>query len=305
MLAHDYLGGDMKGLRRFLGVLVMIAGVLGLVISIVGLVAIWAVKPTVAEYADSTITTLIASVDTSQQVMEITAEALGATVESVDALSTMLSTTATTVEDTQPVLNQFNLIMSDTLPSSLQAASDSLKTAQQAAGVLDSAIKSLDTFRFLMSSVPLVGGFIEQPAQAYNPEIPLADSLGDLAANLEGLPEMFVSMSEDMENATTNMVTIQTNLTTMSESVGQISVSLSEYEQMVSQSKSSMNNVVSILENIQLNLDSILNSVAIGLSVFFFWLLAAQVVILSQGWELYQGTTDRMEGEIEVAPEAA
>jgi hypothetical protein len=305
MLAHDYLGGDMKGLRRFLGVLVMIAGVLGLVISIVGLVAIWAVKPTVAEYADSTITTLIASVDTSQQVMEITAEALGATVESVDALSTMLSTTATTVEDTQPVLNQFNLIMSDTLPSSLQAASDSLKTAQQAAGVLDSAIKSLDTFRFLMSSVPLVGGFIEQPAQAYNPEIPLADSLGDLAANLEGLPEMFVSMSEDMENATTNMVTIQTNLTTMSESVGQISVSLSEYEQMVSQSKSSMNNVVSILENIQLNLDSILNSVAIGLSVFFFWLLAAQVVILSQGWELYQGTTDRMEGEIEVTPEAA
>jgi len=32
----------------------------------------------------------------------------------------------------------------------------------------------------------------------------------------------------------------------------------------------------------------------IVLSVFFLWLLAAQIVILSQGWELFQGTADRM-----------
>jgi hypothetical protein len=40
--------------------------------------------------------------------------------------------------------------------------------------------------------------------------------------------------------------------------------------------------------------------VALVLSLFFLWLLAAQVVILSQGWELYQGTAGRMEG---AAPE--
>jgi hypothetical protein len=42
--------------------------------------------------------------------------------------------------------------------------------------------------------------------------------------------------------------------------------------------------------------------VAIVLSLFFAWLLAAQVVILSQGWELYQGTAGRMEGGAEMAP---
>jgi hypothetical protein len=31
------------------------------------------------------------------------------------------------------------------------------------------------------------------------------------------------------------------------------------------------------------------------MSLFFAWLLAAQVVMLSQGWELFQGTADRME----------
>ena len=53
----------------------------------------------------------------------------------------------------------------------------------------------------------------------------------------------------------------------------------------------------SMLSNMQSNLVSILNIVVIVLSIFFLWLLAAQVVILSQGWELYQGTADRMEGD--------
>ena len=35
---------------------------------------------------------------------------------------------------------------------------------------------------------------------------------------------------------------------------------------------------------------------ALVFTLFFLWLLAAQVVIFSQGWELYQGTAGRMEG---------
>jgi hypothetical protein len=65
---------------------------------------------------------------------------------------------------------------------------------------------------------------------------------------------------------------------------------------MITQSESSMDDVKLMLVNIQDNLTNILNGAAIVLSLFFFWLLAAQIVIFSQGWELYQGTTDRMEG---------
>ena len=294
----------MKALRRILGVLVMIAGILGLVLSLTGLVGVWVLKPTVAEYAASTIVTLNDSITTSQQVMEITGQALGATVESVDALSTMLSTTATSVQDTQPVLDQVNAILGETLPSTLEAATTSLKSAQEAAAVLDSAIKSLDTFRTVLSAVPLIGGFIEQPTQAYNPQVALADSLGELATNLGGLPDKFTEMSANLGKADDSLVTIQASLTTMSSSVGRISQSLSEYEAMVTQSQSSMDDLKAVLTNIQDNLSTILNAVALVLTLFFLWLLAAQVVILSQGWELYQGTAGRMEsGPAE--PEAA
>jgi uncharacterized coiled-coil protein SlyX len=287
----------MNVMRRILGVVVMLAGILGLVLSLAGLVLVWVAKPTVAVYATTTIDTLNASAVTSQRVMDITSEALGATIDSVDALSAMLSTTAATVEDTKPVLDEFDTIMSTTLPSTLEAATDSLYTAQEAARVLESTIRSLDTFRFLLSSVPLVGDVVPQPEESYNPEKPMADSLGELASNLEGLPDTFVKMSADLSATDDKVVAIQENLTTMSDSVGLISSSLGEYQEMITQSKSSMDNLTSILTSVQNNLATILNGVAIVLTLFFTWLLAAQVVILSQGWELYQGTADRMESE--------
>ena len=286
----------MKVLRKILGVLVMLAGILGLVLSLAGLVGVWMAKPTVAGYLDSTIVILNNSIGTSQKVMEITGQALGATVDSVDNLSAMLSTTASTVSDTKPVFDQVNTIMSEKLPSTMQSASDSLKAAQQAAVVLDSAIKSLENFRSVMSAVPLVGGLVEQPAEAYNPEVPLADSLGALATNLESLPATFTDMSTNLSKVDDNLVSVQGNLNTMSDSVGLISQSLSEYEAMVKQSQSSMGNLVAVLAAIQSNVSNIVNGVVLVLSLFFLWLLAAQVVIFSQGWELYQGTAGRMEG---------
>jgi hypothetical protein len=285
----------MKIIRRILGVFVMIAGILGLGLSVAGLVVVWVAKPTLTAYANTTIDTLSESVTTSQKVMEISGQALGATVDSLDALSSMLSTTAATVEDTTPVLNEINTIMSDTLPTTLEATTASLYTAQDAAQVLESTIKSLDSFRFLLSATPLLGNLVDQTGVSYNPEKPLADTLGELAANLEGLPDTFVNMSVNLSSADDNLGSIRGNLITMSDSVGFISSSLGEYEKMIIQSQSSMDNLNSILTNIQSNLTTILNGVAIVLTLLFLWLLAAQVVILSQGWELYQGTADRME----------
>jgi len=286
-------------MRRILGVLVMIAGILGLLLSLSGLVLVWVVKPTVANYTNNAIDTLNESVVTSQSVIEITRHALEATIDSMDALSTILNTTAATMEDTKLVLDEIDIIMADTLPSTLEATTDSLYTAQDAAQVLESTIQSLDAFRFLLSATPLVGGLLGQPGESYNPEKPLSDSLGELASNLEGLPDTFVEMSVTLNSTDENLETIQDNLITMSDSAGLITSSLSDYERMIIQSNASMENLTLILTDFQNNLATILNGVVIVLSLFFIWLLAAQVVIFSQGWDLYQGTANRMESEDE------
>jgi hypothetical protein len=286
----------MKAMRRMLGISVMIAGILGLALSLAGLVGVWMARTTVAGYLESTIVTLDDSVSTSQRVMGVTEDALGATVDSVDALSTMLGASADSVGDTMPVLAQLNTLMGEQLPATMTSATGSLRSAQQSAEVVDAAIVSLDTFRFLLSDAPVVGEFVAPPEEPYNPEVSLADSLGDLASNLEGLPATFTEMAAGLDTADDNLATVQGSLDTMSESVGVISGSLSEYKTMVGQSQSSMEDLRSVLTDFRGNLTSILNGVAIVLTLVLLWLLAAQVVILSQGWELYQGTAGRLGG---------
>lgn len=290
----------MKVMRRILGVMVMIAGVIGLLMSLAGLVGIWVLKPTVENGLDATITTLNSSITTSQKVMVITSDALGATVDSVDALSTMLGATALSVQNTEPVLESIRGFMGDKLPATLESASSSLTAAQRGAEVLDSTMKSLDNFRFMMSSLPMIGPLIQLPAETEKSDSSLADSLGDVATNLQDLPTMFTDLAANLDKADDSLGTIQDSLETMSTSVGKISSSLGEYQSMVDQSNASMENLKTMLTNFQNNLSTILLIVAAVLSLFFFWLLAAQVVIFSQGYELYQGTAGRMEGGEEV-----
>ena len=286
----------MKILRRILGVFVMLAGLVGLLISLAGLVGVWLARPAVITSVNSTIATLNNSIDTSQKAMVVTDQALGATVESVDALSEMLGATAGTVEDTKPVFAQMNSMMNEQLPSTIEATMDSLKASQAAAASLEGTMKSLDSFRMVISATPFLSAFVPADATAYNPEKPLADSLGEVAVSLEDMPATFTEMATNMDKADDNLDTIQANLTTMSTSVSGISGSLREYQSMIGQSQASLENLRGMLTNTQANLDSILNWVTIVLYLLLFWMLAAQVVILSQGWELYQGTAGHMEG---------
>ena len=285
----------MSILRRFLGVFVMIAGVIGLLLSLAGLVGIWMVKPAITSSLDTTITTLSSTVETSKNTLAITYDALGATIDSVDGLSEMLVTTAVTVEDTQPVLTEVNILMGVTLPETLQAATDSLLTAEQAAQSLESAIVSFETFQAIIGATPILNAFVPATQTSYSPEKPLADSLGELAVSIAEIPPSFEVMSTELDNADDNLASLKGSLETMSVSVSRISGSLEEYQRMISQSQASMDSINTMLNNVQSNLDRVLTAVTVVLVLFFLWLLAAQVVIFSQGYELFRGTAGRME----------
>ncbi len=81
----------------------------------------------------------------------------------------------------------------------------------------------------------------------------------------------------------------------MSENVTHISTSLGQYQEMVAQSQTSLEKMKTMLNNTNNNLDNTVNIAAWISSLFFFWLLMTQVVIFTQGWELYHGTANRID----------
>jgi uncharacterized phage infection (PIP) family protein YhgE len=208
----------------------------------------------------------------------------------------MLAATSTSVQETQPVVSEVNEMMGKTLPETVDAASASLTSASQAASSLESTIQSLDTFRMVMSGTPFLSAFVPSDAAPYNPDESMADSLNRLAISIENMPKQFEEMAAGMDKADDNLALIQANLDTMSSSVALISSSLGQYRDMISRSESSMTSLQSILTTVQNNSSRIITGATIALALFLFWLLAAQIVIFSQGLELYRGTAGHMEG---------
>jgi methyl-accepting chemotaxis protein len=284
----------MKFLRKTLGVFVMIAGVIGLLLSLTGLVGIWVAKPVLTTSINSTIDTLIDSVDTSQQTLEITYDALGATVNSIDALASMLDTTVLTVEDTQPAIDKVNIMMAEQLPDTIETATDSLTAAESAAASLESAIKSFEVLQAILGSTPFLSAVIPPAAEPYNPETSLADSLKELSASIEDMPDTFIDMSKDLDKVDENLLLVTDSMSMMSENVTLISQSLSQYQTMISESKSSTDSLSTMLTTFKNGMDKTINIASIVLLLFFLWLLATQVVIFSQGYELYHGTASAM-----------
>jgi hypothetical protein len=107
-------------------------------------------------------------------------------------------------------------------------------------------------------------------------------------------------MSKDLAKADDNLDNVKTSLDDMSKNISRISKDLEQYRGMLADSRDSMDDLKTMLGDLQKNLPSILTMVSLALGLFFLWLLAAQAVIFSQGWELYHGTADRMEA----APDA-
>ena len=284
----------MKFLRRILGIFVMIAGVIGLILSLAGLIGIWVAKPVLTTSINSTVDTLIDSVDTSQKTLDITYDALDATVNSVDALASMLDTTVLTVKDTQPAIDKVSFMMAEQLPETIETATDSLAAAESAAASLESAIKSFEVLQAILGSTPFLSAVIPPAAEPYNPETSLADSLNELSASIEDMPDTFINMSEDLDKVDENLFLVTDSMDLMSENVTLISQSLSKYQTMISQSKSSTDSLRKMLSTFKNGMENTINIASIVLLLFFLWLLAAQVVIFSQGYELYHGTASRM-----------
>jgi hypothetical protein len=285
----------MRIMRRILGIFVMIAGIIGLLLGLAGLVGMWWVKPGVTSSIRTTVKALLISVDTSQKALVITDQALGTGIDSMDTLAKMLTATADTVGETQPVITQASDMMNNAVPAAMEAARAALTTAEGAARSVEGAVQSFQSFQAMLASAPLLSEIIPVPATAYNPATSLADSLGELSASIQDMPTTFKDMSASIDKADDNLAAVRSNLDLMSTNVSLISGNLGQYQTMISESQASLDNLKGILTKIDRNLDTYLSVAAVVLVLFFVWLLVTQVVIFSQGWELFQGTAGRME----------
>lgn len=279
-------------IRRIIGVLLILAAIGGLVFSIGAMVVIWNAQANITTGLQNTVDLLGQTLKTTSQGLIVTQVALQNSVDLIGNLQATVETTAEAIGSTNPMVEEIARLMKDDLPKTIRATQTSLLTAQQSAQAIDAVLGAL-------SGIPLIG-----PSIGYDPEVPLAEALGQVAESLEGLPDSFIGMQDNLKNTQSNLQTFEADLTVMADSVGQIQSSVAQYDQVIGGYQASLGQVLAQLDMLSANLPNIVRMVTIGLIAFLVWMTIAQLGLFTQGWELLtEGRKPKEEEKVEETEE--
>jgi hypothetical protein len=258
---------------RIIGVLLVIAAVGGLIFSIFGVITIWRYKSAATQGLQNSVDLLQNTLQTSAQGLAVTQDSLDGAIASLTALQSTLDTTADTIATTEPVIESVSTMMDSNIPETIAASQTSLKSAQASAQVIDGVLKTI-------SSLPIIGSGVN-----YNPQTSLADSLGQIADSLDGLPNSFVDMGEGLQDTTHNLQIMQVDFALMVDAVRQIETSVEQYKEVVAGYQESIKQVQAQLDLLGENVPTAVNVAAWALTIFLVWMAIAQIGLFTQGLE--------------------
>jgi hypothetical protein len=260
-------------LTRLVGFILVIGAILGLILSIAGLVVVSSVEHQVT-------TRIVAGLDLLDSALGSTADGLSvadkALVEAEDTVRSLETTTlgvSQTISDTIPLVDSVATLVGEDLPSSISAAQTALTAAESSAKVADDTLA-------LLSAIALLSGI------EYAPPVPLHAGIAQISDSLDSLPASFTEMERGMNTTSNNLARIKTDVAWLSGSIGQIDTSLADAQSVVGQYQSVVVSLRAELASTRTTLPRWLRWLRWGISLILVWLGIAQLGLLSQGLEL-------------------
>ncbi len=259
--------------KRLFGTLLLLAAVVGLLFSLLGVYLTWRLRPSLVTWLSSSTEAAITMLDTTSQGLQITRQALKTSIESVQAVELILSDARTTLETTMPVVDTVQTLMADELPATLRAAQTSLETAQEAARIIDAVLRTMTILN----------------PEAYQPAKPLHEALGEIAASMQPLPQKFEDISQELKETQSQFESVQSDMAAIEANIADIETNLNEFDAVARDYKQVINRLSWNLKRGQGRIPRLVTLMDIGLSIFFLWMCMAQIGLYYQGMELLKG----------------
>ena len=166
-------------LQRLTGGFNFVSAILGIALALSGLVGVLQVRHPIATGSDSLLTNLQLVVTDVVIALGVATEATTAANESLASVQEALAAVNRTLTQASSLADNTGRLLNDELPTTLIATRTSLISAQSTARVVEDTL-------ILITSIPFL------PVQRYQPDVPLHISLGELADELEPLPDTLI-----------------------------------------------------------------------------------------------------------------
>jgi hypothetical protein len=275
-------------LKRVIGITLIIAAILGLLFSAVGIAAVWVIEPRIEAGLNRALVIGGSVLDTSAEALTIADKTLSTTVSSMDSLKGAVESAAKTFDQISPLADTLTKLSKDTLPGTLKAAQTSLNSAADSAKVIDNVLAAL-------SSLPFV------PKDLYNPTVPLHTSLGNVANSLNDYLASLETTQKSLADATGNLSGIEAQLNGMASQIGNIGASMKDAQGVVLKYQALIKTTQERVNWLKLHLNTILIILAIITTLILLWAMVVQLALFVQGWTLLKDRSLVAEGAPVVA----
>ena len=260
-------------LTRTLGIILIAAGIAGLVFSVLGLIALVRLEPRVES-------AVMEKVDLVDQMMAATAEGLAlaetSLAQAANAAGSLESATAgmsQAVSDATPTLDSVAQFLGEQLPTAIETTQEALRSAATSAQIVDDIL-------LLVTDIPFLG------MERYSPEVPLGQGLQEVADSLAELPASLSTVQEGLVATTDNLGRLQADFDAMGQGIGELTTSLEGAQSVLAEYEEVVAELQSLVDSMRDGLPGWLRWIRLGLSVVLIWLGIAQIGLVTQGWEL-------------------
>jgi len=263
-------------LRRLVGILLVIAAVVGIIISLVGLIELWHYRPVVTKIVINNLALIDQALGTTQDVLTMVGQVVQASTADVASVQATANAFALTIHDTDPMLDSLISLTNNDLPAAVSATQTSLESAQSSALFIDNALSALTSIPFL-------------PVAAYKPDVPLHTALAQVSTSLDTLKPSLTAINTSLTDGKTNLSDMEDELTKISDTTQGIISTLSNAQTVIDQYKAATTQLKANVETAQREAPTWILVLTWIMSFVLGWLMIVQLGLGLQGLDLVRG----------------
>ncbi len=251
------------GSRRAGPIALVVIGAVGLVLLLVGTIAVWAVNEPVTDLLTTTIATVVTPLERAEAGLQQVNTTLDSAQAAVQQLQDTVATIGVDMKADSVVLRALGSLVGEDLKASVDRALQALEQVRSTVATIDGILQGLDRL----------------------PMVTLPDWVQDVSAAIDELERV----GQQIQETVTALDALRTGaidkaVTSVTEKAAALESRLANVQARTQAAQAAVSNLVTTLQGWQARLPGLIDLVSVLLTVFLLLMAVGQWALLSLGW---------------------
>lgn len=258
-------------IKRILGSILVLLGLLGLAMCAAGIYFAWQVAADVTVAADDTLGLVLDTVANVQTTLDVASSTLDNAGSAVGGLYTTTMGVGDTVGSVRPAIEGMARLTETDLPGSIESTVAALGTMEETAVAIDGVLG-------ILSGLGLA---------QYAPEVPLSEAVAEIGTGLERIPDDIRQLASSLRDTEASLAGVQSDLEMMGDQVLAIQDNVGSANTAIGGYSDVFGDLQSRLAGLRANVAQPIRTIAWALTAVLAWVGLSQLGFIHWGISLF------------------